>query len=335
MPYLQSLSPNDQQMNDTSSIIIPDASAIQVDTSCIDVSEVENQEDKDFLLEKGENILRIVARAALEMGEQLLLIQNRFLQEDGRGAGLKKYYQSLGITSNQVNRWVGSYKTITGYNIKAGEEIGWADSNIMKLSETAQEKINQLPEDVKETVFNEIQEGEEFSADDLRAMLSDPDVKMSKAREMVIKTKLRAAEAREAQEQARIDHGSESAEYEKARNTKKSSEASHEYWEQQIADLEAAIEAEKLKTAEQAEQAAQAEAEKASIEKELQKLKFDDAKVRAERVKKLSTTLTVSLPQALADVSKFFAEIDQYPEEVRDHIYNSAKVLANEIADKL
>ena len=106
-------------------------------------------------------------------------------------------------------------------------------------------------------------------------------------------------------------------------------------FEQQIADLKAQIEEEKLKTAEEAESKKIAEAERASMEKELQKLKFDDAKVRAERVKKLSTTLTVSIPQALADVSKFFAEIDHYPEEVRQHIYNSAKTLANEIADKL
>ena len=36
-------------MTETSSIIPTDASAITVDTSCIDVSEVKKQEDKDFL----------------------------------------------------------------------------------------------------------------------------------------------------------------------------------------------------------------------------------------------------------------------------------------------
>ena len=55
-------------MNKDTSIIIPDASALQVDTSCIDVSEVTDKKDKDFLNVKGENILRIVARAALEVG---------------------------------------------------------------------------------------------------------------------------------------------------------------------------------------------------------------------------------------------------------------------------
>ena len=105
--------------------------------------------------------------------------------------------------------------------------------------------------------------------------------------------------------------------------------------EQERADMQAQIEEEKVKTAEETEAKKQAEAESARLETELQKLKFDDAKVRAERVKKLSTTLTVSIPQVTADVSKFFAEINCYDEEHRKHIYENAKALADKIADYL
>ena len=88
----------------TSEIIIPDASTLDVDTSCIDVSEVEKQEDKDFLLEKGENILRIVAKAALDIGKELVEIQEYFWEDDANsGSGLTKYYASIGISTNQAS----------------------------------------------------------------------------------------------------------------------------------------------------------------------------------------------------------------------------------------
>ena len=95
-----------------------------------------------------------------------------------------------------------------------------------------------------------------------------------------------------------------------------------------LADLKAEIEAERLKTTEEAERSAR-------LEKELQKLKYDDASQKAERVKRLSSTLTVAVPQVLADLQKFFAEKDLYDEDIRSHLLEQSTYLANYVADQL
>lgn len=320
-------------MNEASSIIIPDASTLSVDTSCIDVSEVENQEDKDFLMEKGESILRIVAKAALEVGRELVEIQDRFKEE--KATGLLKFYESIGLGANKANRWSAKYRAFYAYVELFGED--GATEKFKELPDVAGQRIWSLPTEYREALLADIAIGNPPTSEEVRKLSQKPQVRLSKAEELLEKAKARKEQADENWEMVKSDPSIVSAdpEYKEAAQNRVASGKAIANFEQQIADLTAQIEEEKLKTAEEAEAKKIAEADKASLEKELQKLKFDDAKVRAERVKKLSTTLTVSIPQALADVSKFFAEIDHYPEEVRQHIYESAKSLANTIADKL
>ena len=317
----------------TSSIIPTDASALAVDTSCIDVSEVDSQEDKDFLLQKGENILRIVAKAALEVGQQLVEIQDRF--NDEKKLGLVKFYESIHITKAQAADWSNKYRAYCAYIEIFGDDE--QAQSFESLKATTISNVWRLPTEYREAFLADIAAGNPPKLDTVKAVASQPEVKLTKAQELLAAAKVRKGKADEEWELVKADPqiAATDPEYNSANNAHKDATKSVKLYEQQIADLEAAIEEEKLRTAEQAQAAADAEAARAAIEKDLQKLKFDDAKVKAERVKKLSTTLTVSLPQALADVSKFFAEIDHYPEDVRQHIYSSAKALANEIADRL
>ena len=294
-------------MTNASAILIPEASALDVDTSRIDVSEVESQEDQDFLLEKGENILRIVARAALEVGRELVEVQERFKEEHGRGAGLGKFYTSLGITHSQASTWSGKYRCFLAYSELFGES--GAEDTFNALPDSIGRLVWRLPAEYKEAILADIAVGNPPTTPELKELQKSPEVKLSKAEELLAQAKARKESATTSRDEANAD-------------------ISIANFEQQIADLQAQIEEEKLRTAEQTE-------ESARLEKELQKLKFDDAKVRAERVKKLSTTLTVSIPQVTADVLKFFAEIDEYPEEVRKHVYENARSLADQIADKL
>ena len=117
-------------------------------------------------------------------------------------------------------------------------------------------------------------------------------------------------------------------EYEYANRNLQHAKASISSWEKKVAELQQEVEAEKLK-------AAEAEKREAATKAELQKLKFDDAKSRAERVKRLTSSLTVGVPQTLADIQKFFAEKDHYPEDVRKHVLEQATQLANYIGDQL
>ena len=126
---------------------------------------------------------------------------------------------------------------------------------------------------------------------------------------------------------SKID-GKKNPKYSLAHANAQSASRDVDKYEQQIADLEAQIEEQKLKTA-------QAEEKEKAVATELQKYKFDDAKTRSERVKRLSSSLTVSVPQALADLQKFFAEVDAYPDDVRKHVLENATHLANYIGDHL
>jgi hypothetical protein len=316
----------------TSSIIIPDASTLAVDTSCIDVSEVESQEDKDFLHEKGENILRIVAKAALEVGQQLVEIQERFKTEDPRGTGLTNFYESLQLTRSQCQRWSNKYRAYVSYCEIFGAE--GATEKFNELGDRAASSIWLLPTEYREAFFSDIAADNVPTEKTVLEVSRRPEVKLTKAEELLAAAKLRKQSADEKWEMVKADPEItyKDPEYEKTYKGVEQGKNSIAIYEKRIVELQQQIEAERL---ERAEEEKNRERVLSALEKDLQKLKFDDANVKAERVKKLSTTLTVSLPQALADVSKFFAEIDQYPEDVREHIYNTAKALANQIADSL
>ena len=99
-------------------------------------------------------------------------------------------------------------------------------------------------------------------------------------------------------------------------------------YEQRIAELQQQIEDER--------QAKEAETEKVNrVRSELEKLKFDDDQTRQERIKRLTNSLTISVPQVMADLQKFFTEKDAYPEDVREHLLEQSIYLTNYIADQL
>ena len=68
----------------TTDIELIEASDLQIDASVIDVSEVESQEDKDFLLEAGKQILTIEAKADFAIKKVVATIQGRANLEKGR-----------------------------------------------------------------------------------------------------------------------------------------------------------------------------------------------------------------------------------------------------------
>lgn len=313
-------------MTEASAIMIPEASAITVDTSRIDVSEVETQQDKDFLMDRGECILQIIGRAALEVGEQIARVQDRFTAEGEKGLG--KYYTSLGITQQKASRWARCYRAYASYVSIFGDD--GAIEAIDSLGDVAAAGLYSLPTSYREALLADIALGNPPTAKSIAEISSRKEVKLSKAEELLAAAKVRADKSSTTWELAKADPEIEtgSREYKSAARDVYDAKTSIANFEQQIADLKAEIEKEKLNTAEEAE-------EKARVEKELQKLKFDDAAARAERVKRVSSTLTLSVPQTLADVQKFFAERNEYPEEVQKHLLQQCTLLANYIGDQL
>ena len=173
-------------MTTTSALMIPEASALHVDTSVINVSEVETQEEKDFLMEKGENILRIVALASLEIGREFLEIQTRFKSEKKRGDGLVEYYKSLGVTTPQVSRWVNKYKAFLAYNEIFGEFDSEGADKFNQLADKAAAGLMTLPTEYREAFFADIANGDSPSQAIVDEVNQRPEVKLSKAEESML-----------------------------------------------------------------------------------------------------------------------------------------------------
>ena len=317
-------------MTEASAIIIPDASTLTVDTSCIDVSEVESQEDKDFLIEKGEKILRVVARAALEVGQELIEIQEQFRENDIRGTGLVKYYKSIGLTQTQVCRWTAKYKAFKAYMEIFGEIDCDAPKKFNDLADRAASKLISLPTEYREAFFADIALGDIPSQNTLEEVSKRPEVKLSKVEELLAAAKIRQAQTEDEWEMARINPEirCDSPEYKKADKARRYSSKIISRYEQQIQELQQQIEQERLEKLEETKK-------KERILADLEKLKSDDAAKRAERIAHLTNTLTVSIPEVLADLQKFFAEADEYPEDVRAHLIEQSTYLTNYIADQL
>ena len=318
-------------MTTTSALMIPEASALHVDTSVINVSEVETQEEKDFLMEKGENILRIVALASLEIGREFLEIQTKFKTEDNRkGEGLGEYYKSLGVTKPQVSRWVNKYKAYLAYNEIFGEFDSEGADKFNQLADKAAAGLMTLPTEYREAFFADIANGDSPSQAIVDEVNQRPEVKLSKAEELLAEAKARKEKANERWELVKKnpDISPKSAEYRTANSSKAAISKVISGYEKKIAELTAQIQEEHSKNNEY-------EKREEKVRAELEKLRFDDASTREERVKRLTNSLTISVPQVLADLAKFFTEQDHYSPEVREHLIEQSTYLTNFIADQL
>lgn len=327
----------------TSDIEVYSASDITVDASVIDVSEVETQEDKDYLVHQGTEILTIEAkadfaikkivatiqgRASLEKGKVLVEVREYFRTQDARGAGLGKFYASVGLTMSKANQFANAYTVTQEFKELFDGLI--EPEKVLECADSTLDRIMTLPTAYRQEVLAEVAVDNAPSYVELRELHKKPEVKLSKAQELLAAAKARKDEALERLEEVKSDPeiSSTSNEYKQAQRQPYNLDRDIKKHEQQIAELEELVEAEKLKTA-------QSEEREAKTKAELQKLKFDDAKSRNERIKRLTSSLTVGVPQALADLQKFFAEKDYYPEEVREHVLEQATHLANYIGDQL
>lgn len=330
-------------MNEVTDIEVFSASDLQIDASVIDVSEVEAQEDKDYLMTQGTEILSIDAkadfaikkivatiqgRASLEKGRVIAETQDYFHEKFNQGSGLRKWYASLGVSTTTATRWANAYKATQEFSHLFD---GLVDpEKVLECSDLALHHIANLPTKYREKMMAEVAVGNAPSSTEVAHLSKKPEVKLSKAEELLAAAKARQAEAIENWEEVKADPEIQpgTLEYQRAGDKAREKTKAVTNFEQQIADLQEQIEAEKLKTAEAAEREAKTAAE-------LQKFKFDDAKTRSERIKRLTSALTVGVPQTTADIQKFFAEKDHYPDEVREHLISQATTLANLIGDYL
>ena len=314
-------------MTQTSAIMIPDASALTIDLSCIDCSEVESQEDKDFLQEKGETILRIVAKAALEVGQQIVEIQEHFHKNDSMGTGLTKFYTSLGIDRGKASVWANKYRSFMAYVELFGTEESVEKFN--SLSDVSGARIWTLPDEYRRSFLADIAIGESPSPDLLKEVSGRTEVKLTKTEELLAEAKARKEKSDERWELAKeVGKKEDPTEYNRAQKERGYITSRINEYEKRLLELTDQIEEERAKNAEY-------ERREEKTKSELEKLRFDDDSTRDERIKRLTNSLTISVPQVMADLQKFFTEKDHYPTDVREHLLEQSVYLTNYIADQL
>ncbi|QNJ31513.1 hypothetical protein SynPROS91_01135 [Synechococcus sp. PROS-9-1] len=320
---------------------------VQVDNSAIDVSEVEESKQAAVLSAATEYLRietvadRTIERVVREVRRQEWIAKGAEIRkiraEIGPDTKCLKLWHSLNMwdpamEANGLKRVEGmsNYSNIMRMAVNEAYLMGMQldDEFALRMPhQVIQLARTKLPEDLAEFVLCEAQDQDEPpTCKEIEELATQPTVKLSKAEEVLAKFAAKKEEASKEWEEVRGNASNPG--YQRVRESLERAERLLKDQSTKVAELEAEIEKEKLNTAEEAE-------EKARVEKELQKLKFDDAAARAERVKRVSSTLTLSVPQTLADVQKFFAERNDYPEEVQKHLLQQCTLLANYIGDQL
>lgn len=345
--------------------IAEQAELITVDDSVIDVSEAENEEDQDFLRHVGHSILSVNAqsdfiiqkvteyvqdRASLTIGPLVQAVHQRFSEKKG---GLMRFWYSLGYWHTTMANMVdakgnalvkpdncknyqalanaeNAYNSIQSFRtLFANVEI--VDPHqVLKASDTTLTAISKLPTSYQEEQLAKIAVGEVPSEREVKELAKKPEVKLSKAEELLALAKQKNEEAKEKYEGIKADpqFTAKTPEYKSAAQAVSSSDKSLAKLEAQVAMLRLEVQ-DKTAAAEKADDA------RIAAERELQALQSDDTATRKRRVATLSQSLTATIPDLLADLQKYFAEREYYEMSVRESVEDNCRALAVFLDQKL
>ena len=280
----------------------------------------------------------IQGRAFLAKGQTVHNIQRHFgtIDEEGelatgtkRVGSLTKFYKSIGTSAGVAQNWAAAYRQTLKFQDLFDGLV--PPEKVLAFSDTALRELSRLPAAYQEEAMADVAAGgEPLTSTEIQALAKEPEVKLTKAEELLARARRRKAQAEEQWEEVKSDPNInyKTSQYRSAADANDQATKTVARLEQELADLKASIEEERAKAAEEADRSER-------LTRELDKLKFDDESQRQERIRRLSASLTVSVPQVLADLGKFFTEQDHYPEEVKKHLYEQATYLANYVGDNL
>lgn len=324
------------------------ALATVVDTSSLDVSEFENEEDRTFLLHHGTEIMTIDAKAtsakthinkviddqaAQAKGLHIYEIQERFRNDESLKGQLLRYWHTLnfwhhgmeamGLTKPENStdlsaafRWANCHRASIEMQDKLKGELPSEEIKELSqsISQTGLAKLfTALSEPDRQEFYNELKEGKTYTHAEIVQLVTAPEKKLAKAEEMLDKAIIKRDEIAEAHQAAEVKSELCIQKRQADRNVTR--------YEETIESLKAEIEAKAL------------EVDRKNAE--LQKFKHDSVTQRQERIKVLTDALTVGLPQTTADINKFIADSQYYPSDIRRHFDEQIKILADMCGDHL
>ena len=268
----------------------------------------------------------IRTRAAVEKGKVLREIQDNYGHLSSFDGTFGDWLKDQGIEYTAANRWMNASRMCEDGSTIFGEEM------MMSFSSKALSKMHTLPAEAKLDLLEQAEAtGKPPTIKEVTAVHDKTETKISKAAELLQEARAKRQEAikdwEETKANPEIKSGTE--EYTNALSAAKRAEARVEELQTRINDLQTQLGQEKSKAASEAEA-------RRRTEEELEKLKFDDATVRANRITRIQSTLTVHIPQVQSDIQRFKAEYQHYPEEYQlaiDTLVKDLKSYLSEITE--
>jgi hypothetical protein len=245
----------------------------------------------------------IRTQATVAKGRVLLQLRERFDQVPQLDGKWVEFLNSEDITQQAANGWMNAARAVNENSLQYGEDF------LMGFSATALAKVQTLPAVIKEAVLETaVEEDKVPTLKEVEAVGKKPATKLAKALEQLELNALKQVEAENSED-------SYPEERYKLRQQEKKLQETIEQLKSQIAE-------DKIKREQQ-----EKEAERLNAELDL--LKYDDAAAREQRVKRVASSLIVSLPAVLSDLQKYVAEKDHYESKHVKSIDSSIDTLIN------
>ena len=252
----------------------------------------------------------IKTQAAVAKGKILLEIRENYSHLEGFSKNIEKFAARIGVPASTIRNWMAAASAVTKHENVFGKEF------LMEQPATSLAMINTLPEKIQDAVMEDsLDNGRVPTQKELKELSSQTSVKLMKAEEKLTEVKEKAEASAEDWEMVKSDPDikPDSEEYQYLHSAHQAAKKSLEVLNGQISQLKADLVGEKAK-AESAKKAQE------KLNEEIESLKFDDTAAREQRIKRISATLTINIPQILSDLMKFTAEEDLYLDNYKDAI---------------
>ena len=235
----------------------------------------------------------IKTQATVAKGRVLLPL-NEVLGNNGEWL---KFLAEIDIKKETAQSWINAAKLVEGSKDLVGEEF------LFEFGGGALDRIATLPAVIQEAVLEDcVESGKPMGVLDVKELSKQPTTKLAGALERLEEVALRKDDPTRNADQKRRDTESEA----KLLDT--------------IEELKSQIAEEKVKREQQ-------QAEQERLADELELLKYDDTAAREQRVKRVSNTLIVGVPQLLSDLQKYVAEKDHYDTKTQKSLDDSLDTL--------
>lgn len=252
----------------------------------------------------------IRTQAAVAKGRLLLDIRDKYAHIPGFTKSLEEFSKRIGAPATTIRNWMAAASAVAKHENVFGTEF------LMEQSASSLARMNGLPEKIQVAILEDsVDEGKLPTTKEMKEIANTTSVKIMSAEEKLQEALIKKKNAEEDWELAKNDPDCKphSEEYVHMRSALQVANTSVDTYKQQVEQLKADLVGEKAK----AESAKKAQEQ---LNKEIESLKFDDTAAKEQRIKRISATLTINIPQILSDVMKFVAEENEYQDSYKTAI---------------